>query len=138
MQVRPLNDPIVEEAFPVLEVTEKADDSPKDIMATLPNKKRLTTLSIMVCDTILEVQSCTILKVLFDPGSMVTFISCKCLPRCCKHCPIMKRHSVTTLAGSCMANNMVVLQQYDCQNWTRIESSTSTKCSCLMATFVTT
>jgi hypothetical protein len=32
----------------VLEATKKANDSQKDIMATLPNKKRLTPLSIMV------------------------------------------------------------------------------------------
>ncbi len=54
-------DPIVEEAFPVLEAEEDADDSPKDIVATLPSKKRLTPLSIMVCDTISEVRSRTLL-----------------------------------------------------------------------------
>jgi hypothetical protein len=38
----------------------------------------------MVCDTISLVRSRTILKVLFDPGSTVTFISRKCLPGHCK------------------------------------------------------
>ncbi len=60
--------PIVEDAFPVLEADKDANDSPQDIVATLPNKKKLTPLSIMVCNTILEVRSRTLLKVLFDPG----------------------------------------------------------------------
>jgi hypothetical protein len=90
IRVRSLDDPIAEEAFPVLEAIEKADDSQKDIMATLSNKKRLTPLRIMVCNTISEVGSLTILKVLFDNGSTVTFISSKCLPRRCKPCPDAK------------------------------------------------
>jgi hypothetical protein len=102
-------DPIGEEAFSDLEADEGADDSPKDIVATLPNKKRLTPLSIMVCDTMSKVRSHTLLKVLFDPGSTVTFISRKCLPRHCKPCPVAKSRSVNTLAGSCTASNMVVL-----------------------------
>ena len=105
-----LDDPIIEEAFPVLEATEKANDSQENIMAALPNRKRLMPLSIMVCETISAVRSRTILKVLFDPGSTVTFISCKCLPRHCKPCPVTKSRSVNTLAGSCTANEMVVLR----------------------------
>jgi hypothetical protein len=61
IRARSLNDPIVEEAFPILEADEDANDSPKDIVATLPSKKRLTPLSIMVCNTILEVWSRTLL-----------------------------------------------------------------------------
>jgi hypothetical protein len=76
----------------------------------MPSKKRLTPLSIMVCDTILALRSRTLLKVLFDPGSTVTFISRKCLLRHCKPCPVVKSRSVNTLAGSCMANEMVVLR----------------------------
>ena len=110
IRARSLDDPIVEEAFPVLEATEKANDSQENIMAALPNRKRLTPLSIMVCDTISVVRSRTILKVLFDPGSTVTFISRKCLPRHCKPCPVTKSRSVNTLAGSCTANEMVVLR----------------------------
>jgi hypothetical protein len=64
----------------------------------------------MVCDTISAVRSRTILKVLFDPGSTVTFISRKCLPRHCKTCPVTNSRSVSTLAGSCTANEMVVLR----------------------------
>ncbi len=93
----------------MLEATEEAVDSQKDIMATLPNKKRLTPPSIIVCDTISEVRSRTILKVLFDPGLTMTFISGKCLPRRCKSCLLAKRRSVATLAGSCTAHDMVVL-----------------------------
>jgi hypothetical protein len=69
-----LPNPMVEYAFPVLEADEEAD-GPKDIVATLPNKIRLTPLSIMVCDTISAVRSRTVLKVLFDPGLTTTFIS---------------------------------------------------------------
>jgi hypothetical protein len=93
----------------VMEANEDTDGIPKDVVATLPNKKKLTPLSIKVCDTILAVRSCTLLKVLFDPGLTVTFISHKCLPRHCKPCPVAKTCSVNTLAGSCMANEMVVL-----------------------------
>ena len=88
----------------------EANKKPKKASAKLPSKKRLTPLSIMVCDTISAVRSRTILKVLFDPGSTVTFISRKCLPRHCKPCPVAKSRSVTTLAGSCTAKEMVVLQ----------------------------
>ena len=88
----------------------EANKKPKKAAAKLPSKKRLTPLSIMVCDTISAVRSRTILKVLFDPGSTVTFISRKCLPRHCKPCPVAKSRSVTTLAGSCTAKEMVVLQ----------------------------
>ena len=87
-----------------------ASDSPRDVASTMPNKKRLTPLSIMVCDTISSVRSRTILKVLFDPGSTVTFISRKCLPRHCKPCPVTRSRSVNTLAGSCTASEMVVLR----------------------------
>jgi hypothetical protein len=104
-----LPNPMVEYDFPVLEADEEAD-GPKDIVATLPNKMRLTPLSIMVCDTISAVQSRTLLKVLFDPGSTTTFISRKCLPRHCKPCPVARTRSVNTLAESCTANHMVVLR----------------------------
>ena len=67
-------------------------------------------LSIMVCDTIAGMRSHTLLKVLFNPGSTITFISHKCLPRFCKPCPVARTHSVNTLAGSCTANEMVVLR----------------------------
>ncbi len=93
-----------------MEADKDANDSPKDIVATLPSKKRLTPLSIMECDTISEVRSRTLLKVLFNPGSTVTFISRKCLPRHCKPCPVAKSCSKNTLAGSCTASNMVVLR----------------------------
>ncbi len=84
----PTGKPTVEEAFPVLEVkleaNLEANDNSKKVVAKMLNKKMLTPLSIMVCDTISLVRSRTILKVLFDPGSTVTFISRKCLPGHCK------------------------------------------------------
>ena len=114
----PTGKPTAEEAFPVLEANLGANQetnlgskgNSEKIRARIPSKKRLTPLSIMVCDTISSVRSRTILKVLFDPGSTVTFISRKCLPRHCKPCPVTKSRSVNTLAGSCTANEMVVLR----------------------------
>ncbi len=44
--------PTGEEAFPVLEANLEANDNPKKVVAKMPSKKRLTPLSIMVCDTI--------------------------------------------------------------------------------------
>jgi hypothetical protein len=85
-------------------------DAPQDATAALPDKKRLTPLSILLCDTISGVHSRTLLKGLFDPDSTVTFISRKCLPRSCKPCPVEKACSVNMLAGSCTANEMVILQ----------------------------
>jgi hypothetical protein len=89
---------MVEYAFPKLEADEEAD-SPKDIVPTLPNKARLTPLSIMVCDTISAVRSWTLLKGLLGSGSTAMFIPRKGLPRHCKPCPVTKTHSVKTLAG---------------------------------------
>jgi hypothetical protein len=86
------------------------DDIPQEAAASLPNKKRLTPLSILLCDTILGVHSRILLKVFFDPGSTVTFISQKCLPRLCKPCPAKKTWSINMLAGSCTINKMVILQ----------------------------
>ena len=110
INIIPTGKPIVEDAFPVLEPSSEANEKPKRTSARMPSKRRLTPLSIMICDTISAVRSRTILKVLFDPGSTVTFISRKCLPRHCKPCPVAKSRSVTTLAGSCTANKMVVLR----------------------------
>jgi hypothetical protein len=101
--------PTVEEAFPVLEADLEADDNSERVVARMPSKRRLTPLSILICDTISSARSRTILKVLFDPGSTVTFIGRKCLPRHCKPLPAARPRSVTTLAGSCTANEMVVL-----------------------------
>ncbi len=93
----------VEYAFLVMEADEE-NECPKDSGTTLPNKKRLTPLSIMLCGTILAVRPCILLKVLFDPGLTVTFISRKCLPRFCKPFPVERTRSINTLAGSCTAN----------------------------------
>jgi hypothetical protein len=99
----------VKDPFPVMEAKEDVD-APQDATAALPDKKRLTPLSILLCDTISGVHSGTLLKVLFNPGLTITFISRKCLPRSCKPCPVEKACSVNTLAGSCAANKMVILQ----------------------------
>ena len=101
---------MVEYTFFVLEADGDAN-SLKDVMATLPNKTRLTPLSIMVCNTISAVWSWTLLKVLFDSESTAMFISHKGLPRHCKPCQVTKTHSVNTLvhrqSGGGSACNMI-------------------------------
>ena len=73
-----------------------------------PNKKRLAPTSIRIMDTISAVKSRTLLKVLFEPGSRSTLISCKCLPRYCKTCSIKQECKINTLAGSCKTKEVVV------------------------------
>jgi hypothetical protein len=77
----------------------------------LPSKKYLTPTSIAVVDTISSLRSCTLLKILFDPGSTSTLISCKCLPRHCKSCAITNEHQIYTLAGTCSTKQMVVMKK---------------------------
>ena len=59
--------PTAEYAFPVLE-EHKGTAGPKDVKVTLPNKARLTPLSIMVCDTISAVRSRMLLKCCLTQG----------------------------------------------------------------------
>ncbi len=84
-----------------LEANLDANDNSKRVVAKakMPSQKRLTPLSIMVCDTTSAVRSWTLLKVLLDSGSTAMFIPRKGLPRHCKPCPVTKTHSVDTLAG---------------------------------------
>ena len=107
--------PMVEYAFQVLEADVDAN-SLKDVVATLPNKTRLTPLSIMVCNTISAVQSQTLLKVLFDSGLTAMFISCKGLPRHCKPCPVTKTHVLTCWPDCALPIRWWFCMQYDCQN----------------------
>ncbi len=93
----------------MLEANLEAHDDSNQVVARMPSKKRLTPLSILVCDTISSVRSRTILKVLFDPGSTITFIARKYLPRHCKPLPAARPRSVSTLAGSCTASETVDL-----------------------------
>ena len=64
----------------------------------------------MVVDTISEVKSQVLLKVLFDPGSTATLINRKCLPKNCKAHPINQERKINTLAGSCETKSMVVMK----------------------------
>ena len=111
----------------MLEASLEANDNSERVVAKMPSKKMLTPLSIMMCDTISSVRSCTILKVLFDPGLTVTFIARKCLPRHCKPFPVARQHSVNTLAGSCMASKTVVLCAVQLPELNKIGSSINTK-----------
>ena len=95
--------PLVEDEYPTEMTNVKSE-------VKIPNKKRLTPTSIMVVDTISEVKSRVLLKVLFDPGSTATLINRKCLPRNCKTQPINQERKINTLAGSCETKAVVVMR----------------------------
>jgi hypothetical protein len=98
------------DAYPLVEDKDPPKIRTTSLAIKMPNKKKLTPTSIMVIDTILTVRSCTLLKVLFDPGSTSTLISRKCLPRHCKTCPIKQKRKINTLAGSCETKEVVVMR----------------------------
>jgi hypothetical protein len=50
------------------------------------------------------------LKVLLDSGSTTTMINQKCLPRHCQPCNISNSRKISTLAGSYISSEMVVLR----------------------------
>jgi hypothetical protein len=75
----------------------------------LPSNKHFTSTSIAVVDTISSVKSQILLKVPFDPGSTLTLISRKCLPRHCKHCAIANQSMAHMLAGTCPTKQMIVI-----------------------------
>ncbi len=133
----PTGKPTVKEAFPVLEsnleANLKANDNSKRVVAKakMPSQKRLTPLSVMVCDTI-SVRSWTLLKVRLDSGSTAMFIPRKGLPRHCKPCPVTKTDSVNMLAGLCSDNQMVVLRAIQLPELDKNESSSSIKHLCSM------
>jgi hypothetical protein len=64
----------------------------------------------MVVDTISSVKSRILLKVLLDSGSTATMINRKCLPRHCQPCKISNSRKISTLAGSYISSEMVVLR----------------------------
>jgi hypothetical protein len=108
----PSNNKSVEDAFPVFEEELQAKSTNKGMIPlVMPNKRRLTPISIMVVDTISDVKSRILLKVLFDPGSTATLISRKCLPPHCKPCTIDQTRTISTLAGSCTTGTMVILKR---------------------------
>jgi hypothetical protein len=98
------------DAYPLVEDKDPPKVETASPAIKMPNKKRLTPTSIMVIDTILTVKSRTLLKVLFDPGSASTLVTCKCLPRHCKTCPIKQERKINTLAGSCKTKEVVVMR----------------------------
>ena len=128
----PTGKPTGEEAFPVLEANLEANDNPKKVVAKMPSQKRLTPLSIMVCDTISAVRSWTLLKVLLDSGSTAMFIPRKGLPRHCKPCPVTKTDSVNMLAGLFSNNQMVVLRAIQLPELDKNESLSSITHLCSM------
>jgi hypothetical protein len=63
----------------------------------------------MVVDTISSVKSRILLKVLLDSGSTTIMINQKFLPRHCQPCKIPNSRKISTLAGSYISSEMVVL-----------------------------
>ncbi len=98
-------------AYPLSEDNGKTGEVIESPPSQLPSKKHLTPTSIAVVNTISLVRSRTLLKILFDPGSTSTLISCKCLPRHCKPCAITNEHQIYTLAGMCSVKEMVVMRK---------------------------
>jgi hypothetical protein len=98
------------DTYPLVENRDLTKVNDKITEVKMPSKKRLTPTSIMVVDKISTVKSCTLLKVLFDPGSTATLINCKCLPKHCKANPIKQERKINTLAGSCESKDMVVMR----------------------------
>ena len=65
---------------PVVEEDDEVEKLDPEDKVELPSSKQLTSLSIMVVDTMSAVWSRTLLKVLFNSGSSTTFIRKKYLP----------------------------------------------------------
>jgi hypothetical protein len=83
----------------------KEVDKPKK---TVP--QNLTTVTIMVIDTISSVRLRRLLIVLLDSGSTTTLINKKCLPRHCKPCKISSSRKVDTLAGTYTSAKIVIMR----------------------------
>jgi hypothetical protein len=98
------------DTYPLVENRDLTKVNDKITEIKMPSKKWLTPTSIMVVETISAVKSCTMLKVLFDPGSTATLINRKCLPKHCKENPIKQERKINTLAGSCESKDMVVMR----------------------------
>ena len=75
-----------------------------------PRDSSLTSISIMVVDTIGLKKMRSLLKVLFDPGSTKMLISKKVLPRGMNLVPLKQSKKVTTLAGSMQTSQLVTLR----------------------------
>jgi hypothetical protein len=82
----------------------KEEEKPKK---TVP--QNLTPVMIMVVDTISSVRSRTLLKVLLDSESTTTLIIKKCLPKHCKPCKLTSSRKVSTLVGTYMSTEIVIM-----------------------------
>jgi hypothetical protein len=97
-------------AYPLTKEDQETGEVIESPPTKLPSKKHLTPTSRAVVDTISSLKLQILLKVLFDPGLTSTLISCKCLPRHCKHCAITNEHKIHMLAGTCSTKQMVVMR----------------------------
>ncbi len=98
-------------AYPLSKDNRKTGEVIESPPSKLLSKKHLTPTSIAVVDTISSVRSRTLLKILFDPRSTLTLISCKCLPRHCKPCTVTNERQIHILAGTCSTKEKVVMRK---------------------------
>jgi hypothetical protein len=85
--------------------SDKEVDKPKK---TVP--QNLTSVRIMMTDTISSVRLRRLLRVLLNSGSTTTLINKKCLPRHCKPCKISSSRKVNTLAGTYTSAEIVIMR----------------------------
>ena len=81
----------------------------------------------MIVDTIGLKKSRLLLKVLLDPGSTKTLISCKALPRGTSATPLQEANMGKALAGTMKAAKMLHLRNLYCPNLIRIDKLMSRK-----------
>ncbi len=71
--------------------------------------QNLTPVMILVVDTISSVSSWTLLRVLFNSGSMTTLTNKRCISRHCKAQEIASSRKVNTLAGTYTSTEVVIM-----------------------------
>ncbi len=74
--------------------------------------QKLTSVMILVVDTLSSVRSRRLLKVLLDSGSMTTSINERCLPIHCKPREISSSRQVNTLAGTYTSTEVVIMRNF--------------------------
>jgi hypothetical protein len=81
------------------EVYAISEDNGSDKEVDKPEKnvpQNLTTVTIMVVDTISSIRARRLLKGLLDSGSTITLVNKKCLPKKCRLCQISQSRMVNT------------------------------------------
>jgi hypothetical protein len=82
------------------EVCAISEDNGSDKEVDKPKKnvpQNLTTVTIMVVDTISSVRSRRLLKILLDSVSTITLVNKKCLPKKCRPCQISQSYQLSAM-----------------------------------------